>query len=772
MSEIYIKDDYVLSHYEKKIRFAGGKPVVVGYCRVSTEDQAEEGYSLETQRDKIREACSRKFPDGFHIFYIFEDESGKLPYDRGGMAKGTYRQGLTLATQLFDGGSAKYLAVYKLNRITRNARIYLELDEDHLRPNDVEIFSSTEQISNRTAASRFFTSIIAASAESERDNIVAVSRHGIAQRRNQMYFFGQVPFGWRWESAQGNRAPKKPEGRSTVGFDRPRQNIEPVSDEARVIKDAYAWYLGGKSTAWIAKELTRLSIRTRRGNASWSICTVTKLLENPIHAGFVRLDDDLVKGKHYPLRIVETKEFYAVLNRLKKQTQVSPATKRCTKHLFGEFAQCAICGKRLHIVPRKNAARYSCFGKSGNVRHASFSALVNRVEKGVTDCIARLASNPTLIDIAADRVNALVNDDEIRLVQEQESLTSQLEEKRRQITTWCQRFNDGQIDHEVFSLYNARLQQEISGMESRIIELRDAARQRECKSAQLEQAIGMLREFPRLWASMGIAEKRALASYVIESLTLEPDGNWVKVHLKLIVSEPETFRVAVRRYARGSDNGLDSLSRSELTLVYYYLQGYSDRQIAQERDIAIRTVFFQKHNLIKRVGMSTLEETLRVVAPLVEARKEELLIGKRGWGKSRDRYDLSPWQRQVVELVVEKLSVPEMAQRTGRTERAVREVISILHDRFGTHNRRDLVAAAQKVHLVSGPTIWSDCLTRKQADVISELAKGKNQREAAEALGITLFAVKERVKCMFRKFGLHSESALLEMAKEKGWIQL
>lgn len=189
MSEVVIDRNYSMALWETKLRFTGSLPVNLGYCRVSTDEQADEGYSLESQQKNGREWCDRRYGKGkYHLILVVEDESGTLPFDRGGMAKGTFRPGLTLAVEICRKHKVESFIVARLNRLMRRARIYYELDEDVLQPNGIELHAIHEGISNKGSAQRLYAAIVAACAESERDNIVSVSRDGLKNRMDQLYF--------------------------------------------------------------------------------------------------------------------------------------------------------------------------------------------------------------------------------------------------------------------------------------------------------------------------------------------------------------------------------------------------------------------------------------------------------------------------------------------------------------------------------------------------------------------------------------------------------
>lgn len=267
-----------------------------------------------------------------------------------------------------------------------------------------------------------------------------------------------------------------------------------------------------------------------------------------------------------------------------------------------------------------------------------------------------------------------------------------------------------------------------------------------------------------------LKEKKTFASYVVESLTFEPDsGRWVDVRLRLILGEEEVLRVPRRgRGGRGS-TGLDTLSRAELTTAWYYIHGYSEMEMAKDRDVMVTSVRDHRGSLIRRTGATSLEEALAMVAPLVEARIDELLVGQRRGPRFADIFTNA--QLNVLSLLSERLSTRQIAERMGRTQSTIGGHLARLYRKLGVGKAADAVREAQRRHLIGGPTPWSSCPTRRQLDVLKRLALGDSQPQTAVHLGISLSAVKERMKCMFGKFGVKTQAHLLALARERGWLQ-
>lgn len=132
---------------------------VVAYVRVSTEEQAREGVSLEAQRKKI-EAWRDLNAEGAPIeFYSDEGLSGSSMWRRRG-----------LAAALDAAGPYSALVVFSLSRLSRSTRDTLQIAE-RLERQKAELVSLSERIDTTSAAGKMVFRLLAVLAEFEKDQV-------------------------------------------------------------------------------------------------------------------------------------------------------------------------------------------------------------------------------------------------------------------------------------------------------------------------------------------------------------------------------------------------------------------------------------------------------------------------------------------------------------------------------------------------------------------------------------------------------------------------
>lgn len=188
---------------------------IVGYVRVSTEDQSERGVSLASQRRKIRAQCEAQ---GYELVEIIADEGVS------GTVTPSARDGLGRALSTIRSGDADGLCCVKLDRLSRRTRDILEIADDADREGwRLDVIQ--ERLDTGSPVGKFTLTILAALAELERDQIAARTQDAVDHlakegRARSRY----TPYGYR--TADGGY-------QTVLGDKRP---LVPHPDEQRAMK--------------------------------------------------------------------------------------------------------------------------------------------------------------------------------------------------------------------------------------------------------------------------------------------------------------------------------------------------------------------------------------------------------------------------------------------------------------------------------------------------------------------------------------------------------
>src|SRR5438105_1968455 len=116
---------------------------VLGYVRVSTDEQARDGVSLDAQAAKIRDYCR-----------LHELPLARVLVDRGLSGKGLDRPALQELFTAAEAGQVAGIVVYKLDRLSRRTRDLLDL-VDRLERAGVALHSLQEKLDTKSAVGRF-----------------------------------------------------------------------------------------------------------------------------------------------------------------------------------------------------------------------------------------------------------------------------------------------------------------------------------------------------------------------------------------------------------------------------------------------------------------------------------------------------------------------------------------------------------------------------------------------------------------------------------------
>jgi DNA invertase Pin-like site-specific DNA recombinase len=146
-------------------------PRVVGYARVSTDEQADNGTSLASQREAIAAECKRR---GWRLIEVVEDA--------GFSGKSLRRPGIRAALEAVESGRADVLCAAKLDRVSRSLRDFTGLLE-RARRKGWALMVLDADVDTSTAAGEAQASMIAVFARFESRRIGERTAEGIAKRR-------------------------------------------------------------------------------------------------------------------------------------------------------------------------------------------------------------------------------------------------------------------------------------------------------------------------------------------------------------------------------------------------------------------------------------------------------------------------------------------------------------------------------------------------------------------------------------------------------------
>lgn len=297
---------------------AAVKPFAALYVRVSTDAQAEEGYSIEEQQKRLISQCG-----------VLGIEDYQLYIDGGWSGSTLDRPEMQHLIQDVQDHKITHVICYKLDRISRSQRDMLYFIEDILLPNNVSFVSLSETIDTGTPMGRLMIGILSAFAQLERENI---------RERTQMGMLARVESGL-WPG--GDRIP--------LGYDySPEQGTLIPNHKAETVRSCFHLYLRGFSPQSIA-DTTGL----KYGN--W----VLQILSRKTYIGYIVFRDKEYRGKHVPL--IDEDTFCRVQNRLEER---SVTRLSASKSLLTGLMKCGHCGASLYYQSwGKGKKKIGCYSR-------------------------------------------------------------------------------------------------------------------------------------------------------------------------------------------------------------------------------------------------------------------------------------------------------------------------------------------------------------------------------------------------------------------------
>lgn len=302
------------------------------YIRVSTLEQAQEGYSVGEQKERLIAYCKAK---DWLIADIYVDGGYTgSNLNRPGIQK------LISETDKFD-----LVLVYKLDRLSRSQRDTLYLIEEVFRPKGVDFISMQESFDTSTPFGKAMIGLLAVFAQLEREQIKERTWMGrVARAKTGLHHGGgNIPIGYEYEDG--------------------KLRINPY--EAEQVRKIYEWYLAGASLSAITDRLHEMGYTNKYSSYnSWS--SVRNILGNETYTGTLHFGDIVVKDAHEAIITKEQFDAAQVLRGKRQEKYGSNAFQ--SKHLLTGMLFCGHCGGRYYLRNTGKYAYYACYSRTKQIK--------------------------------------------------------------------------------------------------------------------------------------------------------------------------------------------------------------------------------------------------------------------------------------------------------------------------------------------------------------------------------------------------------------------
>lgn len=290
------------------------------YIRVSTLEQASEGYSIAAQKERLIAYCTAQ---GWTDYKFYVDE--------GASAKDTDRPQLNMLMEHVKKEKINIILVYRLDRFTRSVKdLYTLLDT--LKKYNCSFKSATEPYDTSSAMGKMFIGLVALLAEWETENLSERIKMALEKKVSGGERVGNIPY----------------------GFDLSEDETLVKNEKSKIIMDMIQNVKQGMSANQIAIYLNKIN-----NDRIWHPQGVLRILKNPALYGATKWNDEVYENTHEG--IISKNEFLKLQKMLKDRT-IHHRRDVESFYLFQGVICCPFCNRPLsvnrYVRKRKDGSEY------------------------------------------------------------------------------------------------------------------------------------------------------------------------------------------------------------------------------------------------------------------------------------------------------------------------------------------------------------------------------------------------------------------------------
>ncbi|WP_180270808.1 recombinase family protein [Sporanaerobium hydrogeniformans] len=418
---------------------------VVGYIRVSTQMQVEEGFSIEGQKQQILE-YAKKHNMEVVGFYVDEGISGKSIEGRHALKK------------LLDDtkkGCFQEVITWKVSRVARDVNDLLYFIKE-LNNEDIVLRSISENISTESVNSTFLVQMMGAVAELERKVITENVKLGINQKLREGWYKGAPVLGY-------DIVPKKLCKENHI-----ETNLQVNKEEAEVVKLIFNLYEQGKGYKAIVNVLNTNNIKTKTGK-NFSIGSINKILNRRLYTGEIehKINGkiEIVQGKHEPIITMEQWQ------ETRKDTLREHKKRESRIFTLSKLLKCPQCKSTMvggSSVGRRGKKYYYYLCEDhlnkGKAVCKANSVPADRIEEEVYRELGRLINQPQIVEEVYRKINTYNADyrQKMKMLNEFASKKEVLEKRKRLL---MKQFELDKLSKETFIVSINEIKEQLVTME-------------------------------------------------------------------------------------------------------------------------------------------------------------------------------------------------------------------------------------------------------------------------------------------------------------------
>ncbi|EGT4140612.1 resolvase [Clostridium perfringens] len=511
------------------------RKLIAIYCRVSTEEQSENGYSIDEQERLLEEWCKKM---GYVIYKCYSDRgiSGKNIKDRP-----------ALKELLSDAKAGKFDMVisWKINRVSRKLEDVLKI-VNLLEKNNITFKSYSEPFETDTPAGRMQFQMMALIGEFERGTIAQNVKMGMIAKAKSGNWCGGRVLGY--DLVPNNSPEEEKKGKN---------KLEINEKEAEIVRFIFNEYSKGKGYKAITNQINKLGYKTKKGN-NFSVGSIRDILTNPVYIGEIRYNvrqnwsekrrrninpnPIRVKGKH---EAIIDRELWDKVQLILESKKGKPSRIYDGEYPLTGILRCPKCGAGMVISRTTNTLAdgtkkriaYYCCGNWKNKGTSVCNSNTIRVDKAneyVFKKIEELVSNEAMIKAVVENINKERKDKvkpAKRLLGDIDKELEKLDKRKRKI---FEAYEDDILTKEEFQTRKNELNEKIRTLEEEKKPLLNTISEEVSEEIPYEFIKDILMNFSKvLNSSVSREQQKKLLHMIISEITMNESREIESIKLNI-----------------------------------------------------------------------------------------------------------------------------------------------------------------------------------------------------------------------------------------------
>ena len=502
---------------------------------MSTDEQAEFGYSIDEQKRLLEEWCKA---NDYIIYKCYSDRgiSGKNIKDRP-----------ALKELLSDAKAGKFDMVisWKINRVSRKLEDVLKI-VSLLEKNNITFKSYSEPFETDTPAGRMQFQMMALIGEFERGTIAQNVKMGMIAKAKSGNWCGGRVLGY--DLVPNNSPEEEKKGKN---------KLEINEKEAEIVRFIFNEYSKGKGYKAITNKMNKLGYKTKKGN-NFSVGSIRDILTNPVYIGEIRYNvrqnwsekrrrninpnPIRVKGKH---EAIIDRELWDKVQLILESKKGKPSRIYDGEYPLTGILRCPKCGAGMVISRTTNTLAdgtkkriaYYCCGNWKNKGTSVCNSNTIRVDKAneyVFKKIEELVSNEAMIKAVVKNINKERKDKvkpAKRLLGDIDKELEKLDKRKRKI---FEAYEDDILTKEEFQIRKDELNEKIRILEEEKKPLLNTISEDVSEEIPYEFIKDILMNFSKvLNSSVSREQQKKLLHMIISEITMNESREIESIKLNI-----------------------------------------------------------------------------------------------------------------------------------------------------------------------------------------------------------------------------------------------